>query len=61
MSPITHSDGQNTPALVDEFIPGFAAVIDDVGVGFEDPVGQPIVAHELPDILGWVEFGTFGR
>ena len=61
MSPITRSDGHNAPGLVDEFVPSLAAVIDDVGVGFEYPVGQPIVAHELPDILGWVEFGTFGR
>ena len=27
----------------------------------EDPVGQPVVPHELPDVLGRVELGTFGR
>lgn len=30
-------------------------------MGREDPVGQPVVAHELPDIFDRVEFGAFGR
>ncbi len=30
-------------------------------MGGEDPVGQPVVAHELPDIFDRVEFGAFGR
>jgi len=49
------------PWLVDELVPGLAAVIDDVVVGGEDPVGEPVVAHELPDVLDRVEFGAFGR
>ena len=61
MSPIAHSDGHDPPGLIDEFVPCVAAVIDDIVVGFEHPVGQPVVAHELPDVFGWVEFGTFGR
>lgn len=36
-------------------------MIDDVLVGCEDAVGEPVVAHELPDILDRVEFGAFGR
>jgi hypothetical protein len=36
-------------------------VIDDIIWIEEDPVGQPVVAHELPGILDRVEFGTFGR
>lgn len=24
-------------------------------------VGEPVVAHELPDVFDWVEFGAFGR
>ena len=36
-------------------------MIDDIVCIEEDPVGQPIVAHELPDILDRVELGTFGR
>jgi hypothetical protein len=29
---------------------------DDIVVGREYAVGQPIVAHELPDVFHWVEF-----
>ena len=36
-------------------------MVDDVVVGFEDAVRQPIVAQELPDVLGRVEFRAFGR
>ena len=43
-------------------------MIDDVVVRCEDPVGQPVVAHELPDVLDrpfdftqeCIELGTFG-
>ena len=35
--------------------------VEDVVVGFEDAVRQPIVAHELPDILDGIEFRAFGR
>ena len=30
-------------------------MVDDVVVGFEDAVRQPVVAHELPDVLDRVE------
>jgi len=35
-------------------------VSNDVLVGIENPVGQPVVPHELPDILDRIELGTFG-
>jgi hypothetical protein len=54
------SDGFNASWLIDEFVPSVAAVIDDVLVGLEDAVQEPVLAHELPDILDWIEFGTFG-
>jgi hypothetical protein len=38
-----------------------AAVIDQLVVGREHQVGQPVVAHELPDILDRVEFGRAWR
>lgn len=47
MSPITHADSEDVPRLIDEFIPSVAAVIQDIGVGFEDPVREPVIAHEL--------------
>ena len=36
-------------------------MVDDVIVGFEDPVREPVVAEELPDVFLSVQFRTFGR
>ena len=47
--------------MVDELVPGEAAVVDDVVVGLEDAVRQPVVAHELPDVLDWVELWATWR
>lgn len=47
--------------LIDELVPCLAAIIDEIVVGFEDTVGEPVVAQELPDVLDRVEFGTFRR
>src|SRR3546814_20919606 len=55
------SDGHDAPRLVDELVPRLTAVVDDVVVGGEDPVGEPVIAHELPDVLDRVQLGTFGR
>lgn len=35
-------------------------MIDDVLVGFEDAVREPIFAHILPDVFDWIELGRFG-
>ena len=43
--------GHDAPRLIDKAVSGEAALVEDVGVGFEDAVRQPVVAHELPDIL----------
>ena len=37
-----------------------AAVRRDVVVVVEHAVGQPVVAHELPDVLHDIQLGTFG-
>jgi hypothetical protein len=36
-------------------------VVDEIVVGFEDAVREPVVAHELPDIFHRVELGGFRR
>ena len=36
-------------------------MIDDIVVRVEDAVGEPVLPHELPDVLDGVEFGAFGR
>ncbi len=61
MRPVAETDGDDFPGLIDEFVPGGAAVIEDVVVGLEDAVGEPIVAHELPDVFDGIEFGSTRR
>ena len=61
MRPLGQSDGHDPPGLVDELVPCLAAVIDEIVVGFEDAVGKPVIAHELPDVLDRVELGAFRR
>jgi len=51
MRPRSASDGHDAPGLVAELVPGVAAQGDDLVMGFEDAVGQPVVAHELPEVL----------
>ncbi len=36
-------------------------LIENVVVGFEDAVREPVVAHELPDVLDRIELGRFRR
>jgi hypothetical protein len=59
--PIPHSDGDDASGLICEFVPRFAAVIENCVIGAEDAVGDPILAHELPDVLDRIEFRALGR
>ena len=61
MRPLAQSDGHDAPWLIDELVPCLTAVVDEIVVGVEDTVGEPIVAHELPDVFNWVELGGFRR
>src|SRR5215203_3841415 len=60
MSPIPQANGHDAPRLVCEPVPSFTAVIEDVAVGGEDPVGEPVLAHELPDVLDRVQLRGVG-
>jgi hypothetical protein len=51
MSPIAKADGHDAPWLIGELVPGMAAMVDDVVVAGEDPVGEPVIADELSDVL----------
>ena len=42
--------------MLDEVVPGVGAEVDDLLEGFEDAVGEPVVAEVLPDVLDGVEF-----
>ena len=57
MGPVAQSEGHDAPGLIDELVPGVAAMADDVVVGCEDAVREPVVAQELPDILDRVQLG----
>ncbi len=47
MGPLMQTNGHDFQGLIDAFVPGEAAVIDDIVVGFEDAVGEPVVALQL--------------
>jgi hypothetical protein len=47
VNPIAQAVGHDDPGLVDELVPSVTEVIDDLLVGGEDPVGEPVVAQEL--------------
>jgi hypothetical protein len=59
--PLAQSDGHDLPGLIDELVPCLTAVVDEIVVRFEDAVGEPVLADELPDIFHRVEFGAFRR
>ncbi len=61
MRPLTQAQSHNGPRLIDEFVPGVGAVIDDVIVAAENAIGEPVFAHELPDVFLRVELGAFRR
>ena len=47
MGPLTQTNGHDFRGLIDAFVLGEAAVIDDIVTGFEDAVGEPVVALQL--------------
>ena len=61
MCPLAQSAGHDAPRLIDEAVPCAAVMVEDIVVGFEDAVRQPVVAHELPDVFDRVELGAFRR
>lgn len=59
MCPLPDADGLDPPWLIDEPVPGKAAVIDDIVVGLEDAVREPVFAHEPPILFGDTGEGVF--
>ena len=56
MGPPARSDRHDEPRAFNQFVPVEAAMVEDVIVVGENPVGEPIVAHVLPDVLDGIEF-----
>src|SRR5437764_15450058 len=46
MCPIAQANGHDCPGLVDQLVPGIAAVLDDVVIGSEEAVREPVVVDE---------------
>ncbi len=61
MRPLSVSDRDDFPWPSDELGPGVAAMLDDIVVAAEDAVGEPVVAHEPPDVLDRIELGRTWR
>ena len=61
MGPVWHSDGCDAFGIGDEIAPCVAGGVDDGVVVFEDGVGEPVLAHILPDVLDRVQFRSAGR
>jgi hypothetical protein len=53
VSPISEADGFDLVRQVEKAVPG---VFEDGLIVFEDAIGQPVLAQELPDILHRVQF-----
>ena len=60
MGPLAQSDGHDAPRLIDELV-SRTTMVDELVVGFEDAVGEPVVAHELPDVHDRVELWALRR
>ena len=58
LCPVAHPDGHDGPGLVGELVPGIAAVIDDIVVAPEDPIGEPVLTQEAPDVLAGFRRGS---
>ncbi len=51
MRPFPQPDGHDDPGLFDKAVPGVAAMVEDIPIGREDSVREPVVADELPGVL----------
>jgi hypothetical protein len=48
---LARPDGHDAQGLIDKFFSNETAVVEDIVEGLEDAVEEPVVVHELPDIL----------
>ena len=61
MLPLSVSDRDDFPRPCDDFVPGRGALVEEIVVGAEDAVGEPVVSHELAGVLGRVKLGRTWR
>jgi hypothetical protein len=51
MSPFWQAERHDAPRLIGQLVPSVAAVFNDIFLGSEDAIGQPVVADEPPNIF----------
>ena len=61
MCPIAKADGHDDPGLSYEAVPSLAAMIEQIVIGCKNAIGEPVVAHILPDVFLRIELWAFGR
>jgi|GEM_PF-3947951 len=52
--------GHDVSWLIDGLVPRIAAMVDDITLGGEEPVAEPVIAYELPNVLSRVQLAPFG-
>jgi len=57
MRPFAHPDGFDARGLADKLVSGITTMIDNLVVGSEDVVREPVIPHELPDVFDRCQAG----
>jgi len=60
MRPLAQSDAHDGPWLIDEAVPGEAALVEDIVAGFEDAVRQPVSRLNCQTFSTGLRSGHFG-
>lgn len=55
MNSVSEANEHDKPLLVDELVPRETPMVENVFVGLEDAIGQPVISHELSKVLGGME------
>jgi len=57
MRPFAHPDGFDARGLADQLVSGITTMIDNLVVGSEDVVREPVIPHDLPDVFDRCQAG----
>lgn len=60
MSPLADSNGCDAPRMIGACIPCATPMAENIVVGFEYSVREPVIAHEPPQLLDGVDWAQRG-
>jgi cell wall assembly regulator SMI1 len=60
MCAFTLTDRHDVSPLIEELVPRLAAMVGDVILRGKEPDGEPVIAHELSNVLSKIQLGPFG-